>query len=179
MVTEYIKENNKIGKYAGDIELSAFVKLYPYKLYVFCKGFKNLNIIHIYQNENNNNILCDNNIFLLYNNEIEHYNLLKPNMQETNLNLKEFAKYIEEKINININYRKKLNRMEYPIYTKSSPNTYNEIFEYLLNKKLPERISNSSNISLYKSRFLNGINDHYILENKRLKYKKNAKVRKF
>ena len=35
LLKEYIETNNKPGKYAGDMELSAFVLIYPYKLYIF------------------------------------------------------------------------------------------------------------------------------------------------
>ena len=48
LLNEYILENKKPGKYAGDIELSAFVKIFPYKLYIFNKGFYNLNILNIF-----------------------------------------------------------------------------------------------------------------------------------
>ena len=153
LLDEYINNNNMAGKYAGDIEISAFVLLYNCKLIVFEKGFKYLNVLNVYFNNDKDPKEINNVIYLLYDRMLKHYSLLKIKENNTNELKLDINLLIEESIKKNIEYRKYLNRKEYPVCTKSSPNTYNEIYEYLKNNNLPERFMNNKNKSLYISRF--------------------------
>ena len=82
LLKEYIETNNKPGKYAGDMELSAFVLIYPYKLYIFERGFKNLNILNIYENKEIEINNIENFIYLIYNKTIKNYTLLTQNKKK-------------------------------------------------------------------------------------------------
>ena len=82
------------------MELSAFVLIYPYKLYIFERGFKNLNILNIYENKENEINNIENNIYLLYNKAIKHYTLLKQNKEKNKVSNLEFIIYIVLKIKI-------------------------------------------------------------------------------
>ena len=88
-------------------------------------------------------------------------------------NKKAFIKDIKNYIDININTLKKLRAKIYPISLYSSPNIYNEMYEYWNTKgnKLPlDRLENSSNKYLYIKRFIDLANKKYYVENNRLYY---------
>ena len=90
---------------------------------------------------------------MLYNKTIKHYTLLKQNKEKNKASNLEFIIYIDDLIEKNIELRKQFNKKENPICIKSSPNTYNEVFNYLKNGKIPERIIELKNKSLYIQRF--------------------------
>ena len=72
LLEKYIKDNNKEGEYAGDIEYTAAWKLLDLRIILFTKEYSGLNVFNIYNRDlNKSNIYY--NIYILFKNE-NYYN---------------------------------------------------------------------------------------------------------
>ena len=129
------------------------------------------NVFNVYEPDNINN-LNKNYIFLIYIENIEHFEYLRLNENNPNYTTKEnYFEYINSLCNKNISTLADIRKKVYPISLFSSPNIYNEMYDFWKSKCkiLPTgRFINSSNKYLYTNRFKEQTWNKYYLYKDRL-----------
>ena len=166
LLEKYIKDNNKEGEYAGDIEYTAACKLLDLRIILFTKGYSGLNVFNIYTPESNKNNTYSN-MYILFKNE-NHYNYLQSILDE-DLSSEEIEKTINSSIRNNLLEWEKIRKKEYPLSLKWYPEIYREMYNFYKYNIIPEeRFQNTSNPSVYTIRFKELAFKCFYLQNNRL-----------
>ena len=118
MLENYINDNNKEGKFAGDIEYTAACKLLNIKIILFTKGYLGLNVFNIYSPDFDDDTIYSN-IYILFKNQ-EHFNYLEPTTDNTTSST-ELDNTINNCIKKNLKELEKLRKKEYPLSLKWYP----------------------------------------------------------
>ena len=125
----YIEEYNKPGKDGGNLELSVLSTMLNINIIILKNGFLGYNIYNSYE-PNENNKLNNNYIFLNFIND-NYFDYLILNEKNPNFDDREnYIDYINNYTNKNEIELEKLHKKVYPLSLRSSPNIYNEIFDY-------------------------------------------------
>ena len=125
----YIEEYNKPGKDGGDLELSVLSTMLNINIIILKNGFLGYNIYNSYE-PNENNKLNNNYIFLNFIND-NHFDYLILNEKNPNFDNKQnYINYITNCINKNKIELENIHKKIYPLSLRSSPNIYNEMFDY-------------------------------------------------
>ena len=113
-IDKYIIDNNKLGEYGGDLELSILSDMLNANIYLFSEGYSGYNIYNVYEIEKKN-ILNKSFIYLLFVDD-NHFDYLDININNTNYNNKEkFNEIINNLIEVNKVKLSELRVKNYPI----------------------------------------------------------------
>ena len=124
------------------------------KIILLTQGYAGYNVYNVWEPKNYNE-LSDKIIILLYNKDIKHYDYLE--IKKEVFTDDNYIQILLEKIKNNIEKRSIIYKKIYPKSIRSSPNIYNEMYLYWRSNCsiLPDqRLNESSNKYLYKSRFI-------------------------
>ena len=157
-IKNYARTASQEGEWAGDIEIATACTLFNCNIIMYTLNSNGYELYNNYSPDANNNENIGNIINILYINN-NHFNLLLPNTKKSEckqtqfqkeISLKDFEKILfkeKKKYNRTLNEKMQLNinKKIYVEYPKiSSPNYYNEIYDYIKdNNKMPNRLAYS------------------------------------
>ena len=173
LIENYIEKHKLEGSFAGDVEYTSICKIYQLRIIILDQGFVGYNIFNIYTDDDYVPKTYGNIFILFINNNHFQYLELKNNLFIDS----DITSNLDNLITINLEERKKLRKKEYPISLKWSPDIYKEMYNFYKFNIIPlERLSKTSNPSLYTISFKELAYKNFYFENERLYFIKESKT---
>ena len=189
-IKNYARTASQEGEWAGDIEIATACTLFNCNIIMYTLKSNGYELYNNYSPDANNNENIGNIINILYINN-NHFNILLPNTKkreckqtqfQKEISLKDFEKILfkeKKKYNRTLNEKMQLNinKKIYVEYPKiSSPNYYNEIYDYIKdNNKMPNRLEyskekNRKTVEKKRAKFRKMVQSKYRIHEDRLQY---------